>query len=154
MTTAYHAAYVLDASVAVKWFTKRAEQDQATAFALRDRHAAGQCQFIVPEFFFLEVLSALRRHAKASEADAHEALELLEDMGLKVEPMDRDRLRKTTAISWAYGAGVYDAAYVALAETVGYPFLTADEALVRQMRGHSIVLRLTDLNFGTRGVSG
>jgi hypothetical protein len=30
---------------------------------------------------------------------------------------------------------------------VGFPLLTADEALVRKMKGHSIVLRLKDVEF-------
>jgi predicted nucleic acid-binding protein len=42
---------------------------------------------------------------------------------------------------------VYDAAYVALAERVGFPLLTADEVMVRKMKGHSIVVRLGDVEF-------
>ncbi len=56
-------------------------------------------------------------------------------------------LRKTNAIAWAYGVAVYDAAYVALAEDLGLPLITADEALLNKMKGHSIVLRLSDLEF-------
>ena len=36
---------------------------------------------------------------------------------------------------------------VALAETMGFPCVMADEALIRKMKGHSIVLRLKDLAF-------
>ncbi|MGH7409716.1 MAG: hypothetical protein ACREJ6_01450 [Candidatus Methylomirabilis sp.] len=37
--------------------------------------------------------------------------------------------------------------YVALVEAVGFPFLTADEVLVRKLKGHSIVLRLKEMEF-------
>jgi predicted nucleic acid-binding protein len=45
---------------------------------------------------------------------------------------------------------LYDAAYVALAEGVGFPLLTADEGLLKKMKGHSIVLRLRDLAVAER----
>ena len=37
--------------------------------------------------------------------------------------------------------------YVALAEARGFPLLTADEALVKKMKGHSIVLRPKAMEF-------
>ena len=145
--TAYHAAYVLDASVAFKWFTTRQEPDNEKALALRDRHVAGKCRLIVPEFFFLEVLNVIRFHTPATEEDAFRALGVLERLHLEFELISWDLLRKTNAISWSYGAAVYDACYVALAEMKGFPLVTADDALVKQMQGHSIVVRLRDLAF-------
>ncbi len=41
--------------------------------------------------------------------------------------------------------GPQHAAYVALAEREGFPRLTADEVVVRKMEGHSIVIRLRDM---------
>jgi len=35
-----------------------------------------------------------------------------------------------------------------VAEVLGYPLVTADEALMRKIRGHSILVRLKDLAFG------
>ncbi len=147
MIVPYHTAYVLDASVAFKWFTTRQEPDKHAALALRERHASGQCRLIVPEFFFLEILNVIRFHTQATEEDAAHALVFLEQLNLRVEPVTWDLLRKNNAISWSYGVAVYDAAYVALAEVVGFPLITADDVLVKKMRGHSIVLRLKDLRF-------
>jgi predicted nucleic acid-binding protein len=56
-------------------------------------------------------------------------------------------LRKANAIAWAYNVTIYDALYVALAEQVGYPLITADEAIVGKLTGHSIVLPLKELEF-------
>jgi len=55
------------------------------------------------------------------------------------------RFVKATAIAWAYQVAVYDAADVALAERQGFPLLTADEVMIRKMKGHSIVVRLRDM---------
>jgi predicted nucleic acid-binding protein len=99
----------------------------------------------VPEFGLLEVLNAVRYSRQAKEADTVEALAALRDLQLDVERVDWDLLRKTTAIAWAYQVALYDAAYVALAERMGSPLVTADEALLKRMRGHRIVLRLRDM---------
>jgi len=143
---AYHAAYVLDASVAAKWFVRHPEKDREKALALRARHVEGRTRLIVPEFAFLELVNAIRYSPRATEADGAAAVELLESLHLQVERLSGDLLRKANAIAWAYTLAVYDAAYVALAELQGFPLITADDALMRKMRGHSIVVALRDLD--------
>ena len=49
------------------------------------------------------------------------------------------------AIAWAYKITIYDALYVALAEQVGYPLITADEVMVKKLKSHSIVVPLREL---------
>lgn len=144
---AYHAAYVLDASVAAKWFVRHQEKDRDKALALRARHVEGRTRLIVPEFALLELVNAIRYSPRGTEADGATAIELLETLHLQIERVTWDMLRKTNAIAWAYRIAVYDAAYVALAELRGFPLITADEALLKKMRGHSIVLSLKDLEF-------
>jgi predicted nucleic acid-binding protein len=144
---AIHTRYVVDASVAAKWFTRHEEDDREKALALRELHRTRRCRLVVPEFGLLEVLNAVRFSARAGEADVLAALAVLGDLQLQIEPLNWDLLRKAIAIAWAYRVAVYDAAYVALAERLGFPFLTADEVLVRKMKGHSIVVRLRELEF-------
>ena len=143
---AYHAAYVLDASVAAKWFVRHAEKDREKALALRARHVEGRTRLIVPEFALLELVNAIRHSPRATEADGAAAVELLESLHLQIERLSGDLLRKANAIAWAYKLAVYDAAYVALAELQGFPLITADDALLKKMRGHSIVVALRDLD--------
>lgn len=145
MIRATHARYVLDASVAAKWFTRHEEPDRDRAVALRALHQSGRCTLVVPEFSLLEILNAVRFSGRAEEEDAAMALALLQKLRLEIVPLDWELLRKATAIAWAYQVVLYDAAYVALAEREGYPLLTADEVMARKMRGHSIVIRLRDL---------
>ncbi len=145
MIPTYHAGYVLDASVLIKWFMVEEERD--LALGLRKLHTSGRSTFFVSELTFLEILNAIRYGPKAEEGDGAEALHVLEDLHLHVKPTDFDLLRKANAIAWAYGITVYDALYVALAEQLGYPLITADEVLLKKMKGHSIVLRLSDLQF-------
>lgn len=147
MIAAYHAGYVVDASVGVKWFVREREADREAALALRQRHIDGNTQLIVPELFVLEVPNAIKAGRKGTEAELADVVATLEDLEMHIERHTAAVLRKTNAVAWAYKLTWYDAVYVALAETLGFPCVTADEALLRKMKGHSIVLRLRDLAF-------
>ncbi len=149
MITAHHAGYVVDASVLVKWFLHEKEADRDRALALRDLHISGRSKIHVPQLALLEVLNAIRFSPKAGEEDGGTALESLHDLHLEVRPGDVDVLRKANAIAWAYKITIYDALYVALAEQVGYPLITADEVMVKKLKGHSIVVRLREFEFQT-----
>lgn len=145
MIQAVHACYILDASVAAMWFTRHGDREKA--LALRDLHRRRRCRLVVPEFALLEIINAVRFSRRAKEADTSAALAALRDLDLQIELVEWDLLRKATAISWGYQVALYDAVYVALAERQGFPLLTADEVLVKKMKGHSIVLRLKEMDF-------
>ncbi len=146
MITAHHAGYVLDASVIVKWFLHQQEADRDRALALRDLHISGRSKIYIPRLALLEVLNAIRFSAKANEEDGDIAIEALQDLHLEINAGDINVLRKTNAIAWAYKITIYDALYVALAEQMGYPLITADEAMVKKLKGHSIVVPLRELD--------
>lgn len=147
MISAHHAGYVVDASVVVKWFLHEQEGDRDRALALRDLHIAGRSRIIIPRLAVLEVLNAVRFSPKAKEEDGETALEALQDMNLDARSPDLALLRKANAIAWAYKIAIYDALYVALAEQVGYPLITADEVMIKKLKGHSIVVPLRELEF-------
>lgn len=153
MSRALHGRYVLDASVAAKWFTRHDEADRATALALRERHRTRRCRLAAPEFALLEILNAVRFSARADEGDVVAALDTLLDLQLELEPLDRAQLARAVAIAWERQLAVYDAAYVAVAEHLGAPLLTADEPLLRKMQGHPLVVRLRDVDLGTGGAN-
>jgi len=50
---------------------------------------------------------------------------------LKVETKVADV--NPNAIAWAYKVTIYNAIYVALAEQLGYPLITADELMVKKL---------------------
>lgn len=147
MISAHHAGYVVDASVLVKWFLHQQEPDRERALALRNLHIEGRSTIFIPQLALLEVLNAVRFSPKAKEEDGELALEALRDLHLETKPPESDVLRKANAIAWAYKITIYDALYVGLAEQVGYPLITADEVMVKKLKGHSIVLPLQELHF-------
>lgn len=147
MISAHHAGYVVDASVLVKWFLYQQEADRDRALALRELHVSGRSTLHIPQLALLEVLNAIRFSPKAREEEGKLALEALHDLHLEAIPVESGLMRKANAIAWAYKTTVYDALYVALAEQVGYPLITADETMIKKLTGHSIVLPLKELEF-------
>ena len=147
MISPHHARYVVDASVLVKWFLHQQEADRDRALALRELHISGRSTIFIPQLALLEVLNVVRFAPKAKEEDGEMALETLHDLHLETKPLEVDLLRKANAIAWAYKITIYDALYVALAEQVGYPLITADEVMVKKLKGHSIVVLLRELDF-------
>jgi predicted nucleic acid-binding protein len=145
--SARHAGYVVDASVLVKWFLHQQEANRERALALRELHISGRSTIFIPQLALLEVLNAVRFSPTVKEEDGEMALEVLQDLHLETKPPESDVLRKANAIAWAYKITIYDAIYVALAEQVGYPLITADEVMVKKLKGHSIVLPLRELDF-------
>jgi len=141
----YHAGYVVDASVLVKWFMEEENRDHA--LGLRELHTSGRSTLFVSELTFLEILNAIRYGPRAKEEDGAEAVYVLENLHLQVKPVGFNLLRKANAIAWAYKITIYNALYVALAEQLRYPLITSDEAMVRKLKGHSIVVPLRDCEF-------
>jgi predicted nucleic acid-binding protein len=114
---------------------------------LRELHISGRSTIHIPQLALLEVLNAVRFAPKAKEEDGELALEALQDLHLQTKPLEFDLMRKANAIAWAYKITTYDALYVALAEQVGYPLITADEAMIGKLTGHSIIVPLKELEF-------
>jgi len=53
-------------------------------------------------------------------------------------------LERAVALSWDRGVSVFDAAYVALAETLDAPLITADTKLSTRLQGHPLLRLLAD----------
>jgi len=124
------------------------------AVALADDGADGECArsrlrgetLSAPELLDLEVLSVIRRQALAGTVDARRAKSALAD--LTDIPIRRIPHLPLLARCWELRENltVYDAAYVALAETLGVDLLTGDRRLARAsgVRCRVEVLALSD----------
>lgn len=116
--------YVIDASVALRWYIQ--EENSASAEAVHRRILEEPALFAVPELFGYEVFSVLLRvHPRPWETFRKGILPLLQSGVLRYP------LTETVAERAARFAGLglvgYDAMYVALAEELGACWLTFDE---------------------------
>lgn len=118
---------VLDASAAVAVLLNLG----TGATRIRERMRREDDGLHVPHLFEIEVLNALRHHALRHGISEGRGLELLEDL----TTMSVSRYPHTAMLPriWELRGNVsaYDAAYIALAETLEAPLVTRDARLAR-----------------------
>jgi len=131
--------FVIDASVAVKWFLPPAEEQYSeNAFALLKRYVAAQVRFIVPDLFWAElgnVCWKAMRQGRWSQKDAHAAVFATKKRAFPTVST-LSLLEDAFSISIAFDRNVYDSLYIALALTAKSEFITADERLANAVAAH------------------
>lgn len=119
---------IVDASVILMAFFPD-EAGQVQAQALLRAHALGTLELRSPDFLVYEVtnavLQAVRRERIPLET-AQEILTAFEDLMISFEPVSP---AEVLAMGHRFDRSVYDAAYLALAETLDIQFITGDRRL-------------------------
>ena len=131
-------AYVLDASVAAKWFLPAGETLTDEAVALLKRFAAGRLGLLVPDLFWPEVGNIFwkaGRSGRMSTASAREAVSALSACGIRTTP-SLPLLGHALEIATEFERTVYDAIYMALAVESNHSLVTADERLANAMAAY------------------
>ncbi len=126
---------VVDASVVVDWVAPRVDQS-GPAGRMLQRLVRESATVLAPRLLLEEVGNALLtgvRRDRWSGADADAAYALLRRLPVRLvdEPGDLDRAWDLSRRHDEHP--VYDMLYVAVAERLGEPFVTADEALRRRL---------------------
>lgn len=123
---------VVDASLAVKWLVEEEYSDRATALTrLWDEQGI---QPVGPSLLPFEVANALHRRVARGEMDVEAAGGLLQDMmavGVALTEMSGLHTRALELASQLRQGAVYDAHYLALAESLDCELWTADRRFYR-----------------------
>jgi predicted nucleic acid-binding protein len=131
---------VVDASVTFKWLVPdSAEEDVPAAKALLVDHMEGRAKIIVPSLLYYEVGNILLfGRSRPSVEESLEALNDLFSIPLEVVPPSPASANTTLQLASLRGLSYYDATYVALAEMLDCPLITADRRLAQRARatGH------------------
>ena len=138
------SAVVLDTSVIIKWF-RQGEILAPQALALRRAYLEGSLTVAVPDVLVYEVANVLRYKGDLSTEQIGQAVQSLFDIGIDIVPPSAELMRRAVALAYTHNETVYDAVFVALAETLEADFITADEQLVKQMAGLPFVRFLGDV---------
>ncbi|MBZ5606657.1 MAG: type II toxin-antitoxin system VapC family toxin [Acidobacteriia bacterium] len=129
-------SYVLDASVAAKWFLPAdSEPLSAEALGLLRHYAKGDANFLVPDLFFAEIADVLwkaERFARCDAAIADAAIAKIIGSRFPTFP-SATLIEPAVLLARAYGRTVCDCIYVALAIQTKTHFITADEKLANSL---------------------
>ena len=123
---------VVDASLAIKWLVSEEQSDEAQAISRS--WAADGVQAAAPYLMPVEVANALHRRVVRGELTVEDAIRLLKHLlasGIELSDAPALHVRALQLASQLSQGAVYDAQYLALAETLGCDFWTADERFYR-----------------------
>jgi predicted nucleic acid-binding protein len=129
---------VVDASVAAKWVLPSGlEPYSESALRLLDNYSEGQLNIVVPDLFWAEIGNVLWKAARTGRLTLAEAKTGLQMVADKMFPTvsSFSLLDSAVEIAGTFGRSFYDCLYVALAQTSGTEFVTADEKLVNALAG-------------------
>lgn len=116
---------VVDSSVAFKWFHPSNEQRVDEANALLYGHETGSILLAAPINLHEELANALR-YSSLPRDEVMEIVEGLDEWRIKLFEPTPSRLTSATALAYQHNVSVHDALFLALAEELQCPLVTAD----------------------------
>lgn len=136
-TSSVNEGYVLDASVALRWYAPQVGYEHARE--VRQALVDGAVRLVAPDICRWEVSNALRRlwlrGALPDAASVITAATDLDVLGVTLQPMGAAETSSAARLALAHSLSLFDAAYVTVALSVGLPLLTADARLARAVNG-------------------
>ena len=127
---------IIDASVAVKWYTPEEGTDRAVE--LMNKHVEGLITLTVPVLFYYEVVNALRYKPDFNPDKLKLVIASLMGLHLEKVGVDAETLTLAVEITYEKNVTVYDAAYVALAVRRNTTCITADEKMLKNLAGYPV----------------
>jgi predicted nucleic acid-binding protein len=137
--------YVIDASVAVKWYSSHKEQDVAEADKLLHVYEEGQCTFIAPTLIVYEVSNALRFNPFFGDGEVQDAMRNFFSLDMKLVDAS-EYMAVAIQIAFDRTLTIYDAVYAALSQVAGVPLITADYKFYSKAKNLPFIVALRDLN--------
>jgi predicted nucleic acid-binding protein len=128
--------YVVDASVGIKLFVAEPLSDRADAL-FAQLTAQPPIRLYVPDLFYSECANILWKYVRRfgyPRADAQQAVADLVSLNLR-RIAALQLLTEALGIAISRDVTAYDACYVALADRLRLPLITADESLARKLAG-------------------
>ena len=126
---------VLDASVILKWYLSDEEYGQ-NALNLLHGFITKELNILSPSLLEYEVINGLiiaQKRGRIKEEKILTAIEGFFDLQIDLKDLSHF-YQKSLYYCKVYNQSLYDASYLALAETEGIPLITADESLFNAVK--------------------
>jgi predicted nucleic acid-binding protein len=125
---------VLDASVALRWFVDQSDSEAAAKWLWR--FVDDPELFVAPDLLRFEVYGGLARlQPRRDPLWAARAFNRFDRLGIRTLPTSIELFERGLNISRELAVAGYDALYLAHAESLSIPWLTADQRVLRRLQG-------------------
>lgn len=124
--------YVVDTSVALKWFSEELEEAIEKADLLREKFREREINLLAPELLVYEITNVLRYKQSLKTDDINKAIKSIFEMRI-LESVSEKIMKKALRLALVYEATIYDAVYLAFAESLHSSFITADAQFYRKV---------------------
>lgn len=135
-------SFILDASVAAKWFNNEDLTDKA--IEVRDAFVRGRIRLLAPTQLAYEVANAIWKNRGLTAEDAKKAIQDLMDIEIEMIALDQKLAVDAMKIARDYSITFYDAAYVALAGRFDADLISADTEILAKSKNNVRSLHLKD----------
>ena len=126
--------YLLDASVALRWFVDQ-PGSEAAAHWLK-RFASEPKLLIAPDILRFELFGGLSRlQPRQGKGWAARCFMRFDRLGVRTLASTKTLFERALELAYDIRMGGYDALYLAHAESLGIPWLTADAKVLRRLKG-------------------
>lgn len=115
---------IVDTSVATKWYSGKDEEELDRADKLRELIVEEKYFLICPRIITLELVNVLKSSKRMSQKDCLDSVNSL--IKLCAELVELPKPDLVIDLMYGHNLASYDAAFVALAESLDIPLFTAD----------------------------
>ncbi|MCL5292709.1 MAG: type II toxin-antitoxin system VapC family toxin [Actinobacteria bacterium] len=138
--------YVIDASVAVKWFTQKDETNLEKAIELLRLHQARKCSLVAPNLIIYEVANALRYNRNLKTERVRLAVVGLIKLQMELVGCDEEGfLPRAVDLARENDITLYDAIYLALAKVRRSVLISVDTKMLDKLGATAYAVHLKDL---------
>jgi len=130
---------LLDSSVLAKWIFL--DENNGIADDIKTKYSLGQLSIAVPVLLFYEINNLLESAVRSRRIEHDDALQALDDfLALNLTAYSSESLlKRALRIALSFDISSYDASYLALAEELKIPFITADQKLINKVESKFLV---------------
>ena len=138
---------VIDASIGVKWFSCKDEDNVDLALQIRDLKLKNGIEVTVPDLFFFETMNALLKKEGFTNEIIHFSLETLYRMNLNIIYPDKEIIGNTIDIARKSKLTFYDSLYIAVAMSRQALLITEDQEMLQNNDSFSFIKSPGKFNF-------
>jgi len=137
--------YVIDSSVALKWFSIEEEVDLDKALKLQFEIIDLSSSITVPDIFFYEIMNVLLKKKEFTRKDMEDALISLYEMYPQIIHPNPEFFKKTICLAKEENLTFYDAVFITSAIDNNCILITEDLKMLKLQPKYSFIKSLREI---------